>query len=194
MDEMQKLLYEELGRTWQHFVSWREKIFAGYLAVQAALGVAYSHSQDSHYSDDVSIVILFGAVLFSIVFWILDVRTNQLVNACQHRAASLEEDHQGAYHAIKSVGGSCLTYSLAVDVLVSSVASLATAYIVPCLVTSQNSRMSRGSAYLVTGWHLGCLVVVLILLLQLVRRTRPYEERKKTGAPPPKAKLPSAPG
>lgn len=35
-------LYDELGRVWQQYVLWREKIFAGYLSVLAALGYALS--------------------------------------------------------------------------------------------------------------------------------------------------------
>jgi len=171
MDEMQKLLYEELGRTWQHFVSWREKIFGGYLTVLAALGVTYSH-YDSHPCDGVVIAILLGVILFSIIFWILDVRTNQLVNACQNRAAALEED-QGAYRAIQSVKDDWPTYSRAVDVLVSFVVGGAAVYIFRIGVCILTGRMGTQS-WLAAGLIIAVVLLWLVLFWfgQWVRRQR----------------------
>ena len=37
MNSEQEKLYEQLGHTWRHFASWREKVLAGYLTVLAGL-------------------------------------------------------------------------------------------------------------------------------------------------------------
>ena len=118
-------LYEELGRAWRHFASWREKIFAGYVTVLAALGVAFSQNT----SVPVQAAIFAGAIVFSIVFWILDFRNAQLLNACQ-AAAALLEDQKGAYSALYWQRGGPKTvlkpaYGLAIDLLVGSVVAAA---------------------------------------------------------------------
>ena len=62
-------VYEELAVTWRHFALWREKSFAGYLTVLAALGVAFSTSP----STLVRLTIFLAGMLVSIAFWILDL-------------------------------------------------------------------------------------------------------------------------
>ena len=42
MNEDDKLIFEQLRETWLRFAAWRERIFAGYLTVLAALGYAFS--------------------------------------------------------------------------------------------------------------------------------------------------------
>ncbi len=72
-------LYEEIGQNWRHYVSWREKIFAGYLTALAALAFAFSQNKSPAV---LSLVFAFGLVV-SLVFRILDFRTTELVNLCQ---------------------------------------------------------------------------------------------------------------
>ncbi len=84
--------YEQLGKAWRHVVSWRDKLFAGYLTVLGALG--YVILQDA---TAVRRLALFGAgVMLSAIFWIFEFRTRNIVNACQATAASLEAD-RGLY-------------------------------------------------------------------------------------------------
>jgi len=72
-------LYDELCQAWRLFVSWRDKIFAGYLSVLAVL--AYAISQ---YPSTLFRVVGFSfVILFSLVFRILDFRTNEFINSCQ---------------------------------------------------------------------------------------------------------------
>jgi hypothetical protein len=112
-------LYEELGHIWRHFASWREKIFGGYLAVLIALGAGFSQTT----SVRIRAAIFAGAIVVSIVFWILDFRSSQLLNACQTAAASLEEQ-KGSYGTLCSLRfgpRTWPTYGLAIDLLVAGV-------------------------------------------------------------------------
>ncbi len=72
-------LYEEIHQNWLYYVSWREKIFAGYLTALAALAFAFSQNKSPAV---LSLVFAFGFVV-SVVFRILDFRTTELVNLCQ---------------------------------------------------------------------------------------------------------------
>jgi hypothetical protein len=113
-------LYDELGQTWRHFASWREKSFAGYLTVLTTLGIGFS--QNANFA--VRGAILAGGIVVSIAFWILDFRNHQCLNACQVAAASLE-DSKGVYSALNNLRFATkrtwFTYGLAIDLLVSGV-------------------------------------------------------------------------
>jgi hypothetical protein len=114
-----KTIYEEAGRAWIHFVTWRERIFAGYLTVLAALGVAF-HAEASPL---MRLVVCGACILVSVVFWILDLRNRELIGACQ-AAAQLLEDGKGAYSALNSLrfdSTKRYTHGLAINLLVCSV-------------------------------------------------------------------------
>ena len=80
-------LYEEAGQAWRHFASWREKTFAGYLTVLAALAIGFTQQPVA----PKRILILGGAILVSAVFWVLESRSRELINACQLAADRLEQ-------------------------------------------------------------------------------------------------------
>ncbi|HEV3482291.1 MAG TPA: hypothetical protein VGR97_08180 [Candidatus Acidoferrales bacterium] len=79
MNEDDKSLYEQLGKAWLQYVSWREKILAGYLTALGALGYAFSKEA----SNPVRAGLCASIILVSVVFRILDIRTTGLVNLCQ---------------------------------------------------------------------------------------------------------------
>src|SRR5579863_3753418 len=71
--------YDELGQAWRQFVSWRDKIFAGYMTVLATLG--YGVLQNHSFRIRAAI---FGfSLAISVVFRILDYRTTDLIDLCQ---------------------------------------------------------------------------------------------------------------
>jgi len=111
-------LYEEIGRTWRHFASWREKAFAGYLTALAALAIGFSHNR----SLPVRAGVFAGAILVSTVFWIIDFRNLQLMHACQRAAGPLERE-KGWYAELNRVRDrkSFLTHGLAINLLVVGV-------------------------------------------------------------------------
>ena len=112
-------LYEEIGQAWRHFASWREKIFAGYLTVLAALGIGFSQVT----SIPVRAAIFAGGILVSAVFWILDFRNAQLINACQAAGDRLERGKgcYGELNRLRFDRKSPLTYGLAISLLVGGV-------------------------------------------------------------------------
>jgi hypothetical protein len=65
-----------------------------------------------------------GAILVSVVFWILDLRSGQLINVCQIAAAQLENP-KGVFTALNALrlGASTwwASYGFAIDLLVAGV-------------------------------------------------------------------------
>ncbi|MBI2871197.1 MAG: hypothetical protein HYY14_05740 [Candidatus Omnitrophica bacterium] len=164
-------LYEELADIWRHFASWREKIFAGYVTVLAALGVAFSQNT----SAPIRVAVFGGAALVSVVFWILDFRNSQLLNACQD-AAALLEDQAGGYRALSSLRSdpnskTWATYGLAIDLLVGAVIAAASAGMVVYI-----GRSSKDQIGLLT---LGLAVVAAALLVSLLQMLRTKQWSKE---------------
>src|SRR5580704_3156638 len=125
-----EMLYEEIGRAWLYFDSWREKIFAGYLSVLAALAFAFSKSP----SIPIRTAVFAFAVVVSGVFWMLDFRTTQLINLCQAAGEKMAES-KGSYGELNQrrfEKAHRVSFGVAVSVLVSSV--IATG-VVGCLVS-----------------------------------------------------------
>lgn len=125
-------LYEEIGRAWRHFASWREKAFGGYLTVLAALAVGFYQNR----SLPVRTVIFAGALLVSAVFWILDVRNLQLMNACQ-LAANRLECNKGCYAGLNRVRFErkrSPSHGLAINLLVDGVGAVGVAGLCTCFM------------------------------------------------------------
>jgi len=157
-------LYEEVAVIWRHFASWREKIFAGYVTVLAALAVAFSQNT----SAPIRVAVFGGAALVSVVFWILDFRNSQLLNACQD-AAALLEDPGGGYRALSGLRSdpnsrTWATYGLAIDLLVGVVITASSAGMVVYI-----GRSSKDQIGLLT---LGLAVVAAALLVSLLQSLR----------------------
>jgi hypothetical protein len=135
-------LYEEVGRVWQYFDSWREKIFAGYLSVLAALAFAFLKDP----STPLRAGVFAFAFVVSAVFWILDSRTTELLSICQAAGDTLAHS-RGFYGKLNSErfaekGGlpqhryrrlwiTGVSYGLAINALVASVSA---ASLVGCFV------------------------------------------------------------
>jgi hypothetical protein len=120
--------YASAIEIWRFFAAWREKIVAGYLAVLAALGVAFSHYQ----APGPRCAVLGAAIVASLVFWILDVRNVYFLNVAQAAASRLEGEASplGCFGALekrldpaKSAWGSLTmpTYAQAYNILVASI-------------------------------------------------------------------------
>lgn len=174
MDENK--IYQELALAWRHFASWREKVFAGYLAVLAALSVAFTKSQ----SPALRVTIFAAAILVSLVFWLLDVRNGQLINACQVAAEKLERGKPGfaALNVTRFGESTWLTsYGFAIDLLVSGVlgASGGGLYI-------YFTRLSEGAIGLVAPAICVVTFACFILGFQQIRRRRWAEEKANSEA------------
>jgi len=155
----EKLLYDELGKAWLHFASWRERIFAGYLSVLAVL--AYAFSRDA--SNPIRAAILGFAILVSIVFRILDIRTTRHVNLCQRVGRSLAAG-KGLYAEIDKDRFSTwrvTTYGFGINVLVAGV-------IGPSVVASLIYILKWRDAKYVVCWRWSVIAVVGAIVVLII--------------------------
>jgi hypothetical protein len=157
-------LYDQLGRAWIHYALWRERIFAGYLSVLAALGYAFSK--------DTSIPVrtsVFGfAILISAVFRILDYRTTDLVNLVQRAGESLAGS-KGLHREIE-VGRfgteGRASYGLAIDTLVAGVTGTSAAGLFCMLMLWRNNDGARW------WWSIVAVVLAFVFWVCLRKYTR----------------------
>jgi hypothetical protein len=153
-------LYEEIGQRWLHYVSWREKIFAGYLSVLAAL--AFTLSKSTGIPAAGAAVFAF-AILISVLFRILDFRTTELVNLCQAEADDLA-GRKGFFEAlnVRRFAGEekrFVYYGMAINILVASVIA---ASLVGCLIYLRMWQCTRNRA----GWWVPSLTVAVAVLIE----------------------------
>jgi len=114
-------LYEEAGQAWRHFASWREKTFAGYLTALAALAIGFAQQPRA----SIRLFIFAGAILVSAVFWILESRSRELINACQLAADRLEQA-RGCYadlNRLRFHRDTWVTYGFGVGLFVGAVSA-----------------------------------------------------------------------
>jgi uncharacterized protein (TIGR02246 family) len=84
-----KDLYAEAGEMLRHYLSWREKLLAGYVAIIAALAVAFA-KLPPQYSTLGPAVALMGMFLTA-MFWLLERRNRALFNRCVTAGVTLEK-------------------------------------------------------------------------------------------------------
>ncbi len=122
--------YAEIGTNYRYFLTWRARLFAGYLTVLAALSVAYwTVRSDANLQK----IIVAVPIALTIVFWMLDLRNRHLYHACQHSGQACEKylpEGAGIYTRFGTdpdVRRRRITQSLALDVffLIVLLASIA---------------------------------------------------------------------
>jgi len=98
-------VYKEIGTNYRHFASWRQKIFAGYLTIIAAMSIAFWTIRDH----SMARVILVAAIVVSIVFLLLDRRNWEITNACLEAGVSCESQidapFRGCYSSLSGALG-----------------------------------------------------------------------------------------
>lgn len=113
-------LYDELGKFWMYFASWREKLLAGYASVLAGLGLAFWKIGNPK----IRAALFALTILVSVVFRIIDYRTNDLIIVCKNAGERLAGDPRG-YYGLHNEGrfktSGQASYGLAIDLLVSGV-------------------------------------------------------------------------
>ena len=84
-----KDMYSEAGQLLRHYLSWREKLLGGYVAVIAALAVAFVKAPADYKHLDPA---LSGLGMFlTIVFWLLERRNRELFNRCIDAGVAIEK-------------------------------------------------------------------------------------------------------
>lgn len=104
VDEKER--YAQAGEMLRHYLSWREKLFGGYLAVVAGLAVAFKQPNDpEEFRSAIAIV----GVVVTIVFWLLERRNRALFYECVDAAAELEpETAPGPLRKLAALDGTLL--------------------------------------------------------------------------------------
>lgn len=161
----------QLVATWQHFASWKEKIFAGYLVVLGGLGISFFGTASQAWR----ILILGAAVVVSVVFWLLDYRTGQLLNACQV-AASQQNQDRSVFAALNETRFTKSTrwtsYGFAIDLLVGAVTATSLA-----AVSVYWARLPSGSVGAVAPTVLIVAFPLIVLAAQMLRTRQWNKER-----------------
>jgi hypothetical protein len=123
--------YREIGENYRYFLAWRERLFAGYLAVLAALALAFVSAgqlpQAGAATLPMRVVMPLIAILISWIFWMLEFRNRDLFHCCQN-AGRLVEKGAGIYSDLAVSGddvvsllGVKVRHSDSLDVFVSIV-------------------------------------------------------------------------
>jgi hypothetical protein len=94
-------LYAEAGQLLRHYLSWREKLLAGYVAIVAALALGVVK-----YDGFLKIVkpgLAAVGFLLTLIFWQLDRRNTELFDRCVDAGAALEDQSAlvGPFTAIR---------------------------------------------------------------------------------------------
>lgn len=87
--------YAEVGANFRYYLTWREKLFAGFIVVNGALAVAFTWVNDR--CPSLTYLLPIGGVFLSVVFLLLDSRNSELFNACVAAGAELESPNTGVY-------------------------------------------------------------------------------------------------
>jgi hypothetical protein len=109
-------MYSEAGQMLRHYLSWREKLLGGYVAVIAAFAVAFvkAPADYKHLGPTLSALAMF----LTVVFWLLERRNRELFNRCIDAGVAIE----GRAHARGAFGElskkpTTLTHSRVLDCL-----------------------------------------------------------------------------
>lgn len=150
-------LYAEIGRAWLYFDSWREKIFAGYLSVLAALAFAFTKNA----SVPIRATVFAFAILVSVVFWILDFRTTELINLCQAAGESLAESKgfYGELNRRRFAKKHRVSFGFAITLLVSGVVATSAVGLLIYML-----RWRRGTGDVSIWWSISGVVFACAVL------------------------------
>jgi hypothetical protein len=111
-----KDVYIEIGVNYRYFLTWRQRIFAGYLAILGALSVAGGWML----KDAPHLLWLFAVagLLLTFVFWIIERRNRELYGVCIHRGSVCEAGlgEMGVYSGLRQ-RPQRVTQSAALDLL-----------------------------------------------------------------------------
>ena len=72
--------YTEVGANFRHYLTWREKLFSGFLVINGALALGFTWVNDRY--PDLAFLLPVGGMLLSVLFLLLDSRNRELFDAC----------------------------------------------------------------------------------------------------------------
>jgi hypothetical protein len=161
---------KELAVTWRYFASWREKLFGGFLAVLAGLGISFFRTPLPVWR----LVVCLAAIVVSVAFWLIDLRTGQLLNASQAAGAKRGLEVFAALEVERfEQSKRWITYGFAIDLLVGIVVAGSVAGAIVYW-----NRLPEGKI----GFAVPSAVVVVFLVFVLMSqriRTERFQAAKK---------------
>ena len=110
-------VYEEIGKNYRYFLNWRHGLFAGYLAVVAALGAGFFRIYSNH--PRLVWPLFLAGVIVTLVFWGLEYRNRDVYHACQRSGAECEKHFSagvGIFTRMQGLGEKFLTHSRVLDI------------------------------------------------------------------------------
>ncbi|HCB01985.1 MAG TPA: hypothetical protein DEP19_06345 [Anaerolineae bacterium] len=116
-------IYEEVGRTYRYFLSWRHALLGGYLIGIYTLFSHYFENNDMNIQRNLLICLF----VITIVFWMIEYRIRELYRACTNSGAKIETDNKfssiGIYVKLdsKDMRGRIISHSNAFNILFLSV-------------------------------------------------------------------------
>ena len=116
-DVDRKIVYEETGRNYRAFLDWREKIVGGYVTIVGVLGLGFYRVEAK---GDVRFILLFAAIVVSLVFRVLNIRNSEFIRKCVEAGKALEPQG-GVYTSLETLTSTFLTHGLAFGLLQSTV-------------------------------------------------------------------------
>ena len=84
-------IYRQLCEDYRHHLLWRERLFAGFLAVIGALAIAFYHTHTDKLSFPFSLVVPLVGALLSLVFFLLDRRCHEVLLDRREAGQALEQ-------------------------------------------------------------------------------------------------------
>jgi hypothetical protein len=114
--------YEEAGRNFRYFLSWRERLLAGYFALLAGLSFAFSWLFQE--ASQLSWIPFAAGFILTLLIWALEYRNRDLYRVCQQSAKNCESglpEGMGMFTSISSKK-SFIYHSTTFNVLFSMVA------------------------------------------------------------------------
>ena len=90
--EKQKIVYEKASELHRYYLSWRQFLFAGFIAV---IGLIIFKCCDMVSDKLIIAILLFISAIVSIVFYYLDKRNSRLYHICQKVESRVEDEWFG---------------------------------------------------------------------------------------------------
>ncbi len=109
-------VYTEVGMNYRYFLTWRHRLFAGYFALLAALGIALSWLAKE--APGWSWTPFAIALVVSLLFWALEIRNRSIYRNIYDSGAACEKElpaGTGVYTGIRTGRRGWISHSRAMD-------------------------------------------------------------------------------
>lgn len=89
--ESRKIVYTETCNSYRYFIDWRHRVLTRYFIFLSAIGLLVKWLHENHGTKELVPVAFVFIAVFSIFFYILEERNDQLIKACGKNAMEMEK-------------------------------------------------------------------------------------------------------